>query len=59
MPQTFEYPGSCRKHYLCQADGSIDVLDCCPDVYVSDAAACLPEDLVLVDAVCHSEDVCL
>ena len=57
--QTFEYPGSCRQYYLCQEDGSIDVVDCCPDVYVSDAAACLPEDFVLVDAVCHSEDVCL
>jgi len=56
--QTFEYPGSCRKYWLCLADGSIDVYDCCPDVYVPDAEACLSEDLVIVDAVCHSEDVC-
>ena len=56
--QTFEYPGSCRKYWLCLADGSIDVFDCCPDVYVPDAEACLSEDLIIVDTICHSEDVC-
>ena len=56
--QTFEYPGSCRKYWLCLADGTVDVFDCCPDVYVPDAQTCLSEDLVIVDAVCHSEDVC-
>ena len=56
--QTFEYPGSCRKYWLCLDDGTVDVFDCCPDVYVADAGACLSEDAVIVDAVCHSEDVC-
>jgi len=57
--QTFEYPGSCRKYWLCLADGTVDVFDCCPDgVYMADAGACLSEDVVIVDAVCHSEDVC-
>ena len=56
--QTFEYPGSCRKYWICKADGTADVFDCCPDVYVPDAEACLSEDVVVVDAVCHSEDVC-
>merc|ERR1719264_967992 len=56
--QTFQYPGSCRQYWLCQVDGSVEVEDCCPDVYVPDAEACLSEDLVVVDAVCHSEDVC-
>ena len=56
--QTFEYPGSCRKYWLCLADGTVDVFDCCPDVYVPDAEACLSEDVVIVDAICHSEDVC-
>ena len=56
--QTFEYPGSCRKYWICKADGTVDVFDCCPDVYVPDAEACLSEDVVVVDAVCHSEDVC-
>ena len=56
--QTFEYPGSCRKYWLCLADGTVDVFDCCPDVYVPDAEACLSEDVVVVDALCHSEDVC-
>ena len=56
--QTFEYPGSCRKYWICKADGTVDLFDCCPDVYVPDAEACLSEDVVVVDAVCHSEDVC-
>ena len=56
--QTFEYPGSCRKYWICKADGTVDVSDCCPDVYVPDAEACLSEDAVVVDAVCHSEDIC-
>ena len=56
--QTFQYPGSCRKYWLCQSDGTVDVLDCCPDVYLPDTDACVSEDVVVVDSVCHSEDVC-
>ena len=56
--QTFQYPGSCRKYWLCQSDGTVDILDCCPDVYLPDADACVSEDLVIVDSICHSEDTC-
>ena len=56
--QTFQYPGSCRQYWLCESDGTVDVLDCCPDVYLPDADACVSEDVVVVDSVCHSEDMC-
>ena len=56
--QTFQYPGSCRQYWLCQTDGTVDILDCCPDVYLPDADACVSEDLVIVDNICHSEDIC-
>ena len=56
--QTFQYPGSCRKYWLCQSDGTVDLLDCCPDVYVPDAETCLSEEFVVVDAICNSEDIC-
>ena len=56
--QMFQYPGSCRKYWLCLADGTVEVQDCCPDVYLPDAEACLSEDLIVVDTVCHSEDMC-
>ena len=56
--QTFQYPGSCRKYWLCQSDGTVDIMDCCPDVYLPDADTCVSEDVVVVDSVCHSEDIC-
>ena len=56
--QTFQYPGSCRQYWLCQSDGTVDVLDCCPDVYVPDAGTCLAEDQVQVDSFCPSDDTC-
>ena len=56
--QTFQYPGSCRQYWLCQTDGTVDIMDCCPDVYLPDADACVSEDLVIVDSICHSEDIC-
>ena len=56
--QTFEYPGSCRNYYLCDADLHAEKWSCCPDVYVADAGGCLPEDLIAIDEVCPSEDDC-
>ena len=56
---TIKYPGSCRRYSLCRANGSVDVADCCPDVYLPEAAASLPEEVVLLDTVCHSEEICL
>ena len=56
--QTFQYPGSCRQYWLCQTDGTVDILDCCPDVYLPDADACVSEDVVIVDSICNSQDRC-
>ena len=56
--QTFEYPGSCRLYYLCQSDGTIEVMSCCPDIFSPSAEACITEAEADVDFLCHSEDVC-
>ena len=56
--QTFQYPGSCRQYWFCQSDGTVDILDCCPDVYVPDAETCLSEDLIVVGEVCPADDTC-
>ena len=54
--QSFEYPGSCRKYYICLADGTIELNDCCPDVYDPTVEACVTE----ADGVylCNDEDNC-
>merc|ERR1712154_410091 len=56
--QTFEYPGSCREYYQCDSNLVASKMSCCPDVWVVEAEACLPEDLVTVEELCPSEDVC-
>ena len=56
--QVFEYPGSCRYYYNCNSDGTVSKNSCCPDVFVADDEACLSEDLVVVEEICHSEDTC-
>ena len=54
--QTFEYPGSCRKYYLCLADGTIELDDCCPDVFDPIGEICIPEE----DGgnLCNDVDTC-
>ena len=54
--QTFEYPGSCRMYYLCLADGTIELNNCCPDVFEPILETCIPED----DGgyLCNDEDAC-
>jgi len=59
--QTFEYPGSCRKYYLCLADGTIELNDCCPDVFgpldhSKVGETCVPEG----DGgyICNDDDTC-
>ena len=56
--QVFEFPGSCRDYYYCGPDGTVSKNSCCPDVFVAEAQACLPEDLVVVEEICPSEDAC-
>ena len=56
--QTLQYPGSCRKYYLCNSDLVATEMSCCPGVYDQDTEACLPEDLVNIENICPSEDVC-
>ena len=57
--QTFEYPGSCRLYYLCQSDGTIEVMSCCPDIFSPSAEACIAEEEADVEFLCHSADVCI
>ena len=57
-PGTFQYPGSCRQYWACQSDGTTEIGNCCPGVYLPDAEACISEDVVIVESVCHSEDIC-
>ena len=55
--QTFEYPGSCRKYYICLADGTVELADCCPDVYNPIEKSCVSE----ADGswyLCNDEDNC-
>ena len=54
--QTFEYPGSCRKYYLCLADGTVELNNCCPDVFDPIGETCISED----DGgyLCNDEDTC-
>ena len=54
--QTFEHPGSCRKYYLCLADGTIELDDCCPDVFDPVGETCIPEE----DGgnLCNDVDTC-
>lgn len=54
--QTFEYPGSCRKYYLCEANGTIELLDCCPDAFDPTSEACVSEDES--GNLCNEEDTC-
>ena len=54
--QSFEYPGSCRKYYICLADGTVDIFDCCPDVYSPVNKACVSE--ADGNYLCHDEDNC-
>ena len=56
--QVFEFPGSCRNYYYCGSDRTVSKNSCCPGVFVAEAEACLPEDLVNVGEICPSEDVC-
>ena len=56
--QTFQYPGSCRQYWFCQPDGTVDILDCCPDVYDPNAGACLSEDQVVIEDICPAGDMC-
>ena len=56
--QTFEYPGSCRKYYLCLADGTIELSNCCPNgVFDPIGETCIPE---LSDGsdLCNDDDTC-
>ena len=56
--QTFEYPGSCRKYYLCLTDGTIELNDCCPNgVFDPVEETCIPE---LSDGsdLCNNDDTC-
>ena len=54
--QTFEFPGSCRKYYLCLADGSVELEDCCPDVFDPIREICVSEE----DGgdLCSDNDTC-
>ena len=54
--QTFQYPGSCRKYYLCLADGTMELGDCCPDVFDPAGEVCVPEE----DGshLCNDVDAC-
>ena len=54
--QTFEYPGSCRKYYLCRADGTIELNDCCPGVFDPVGESCIPDE----DGsyLCNDVDTC-
>ena len=54
--QTFEYPGSCRKYYLCLADGTIELDDCCPDVFDPVGEICVSEEDE--GNLCNDVDTC-
>ena len=54
--QTFEYPGSCRMYYLCLADGTIELNDCCPGVFNPIEETCISEDAA--EYLCNEEDTC-
>ena len=56
--QTIEYPGSCRLYYLCQSDGTLEIMSCCPDIFSPSAEACISEEEADVEFLCNSEDVC-